>query len=164
MKVIILNKREFAKFMEFNMIDDSNVESQNIMVVSVNQPYNEDEKWDTWGRTSYFKRQHSNVMIMHFPDYGELMHIRFHKDPTLFTPFKAKKLYEFIKRNKDKSIAILHCAGGISRSYSIGLFIYDFFNDKKNNIIKHSSLCSLNYHIFKLLKEQYYLDHHIFYL
>ena len=93
MKVIILNKREFAKFMEFNMIDDSNVESQNIMVVSVNQPYNEDEKWDTWGRTSYFKRQHSNVMIMHFPDYGELMHIRFHKDPTLFTQFKAKKLY-----------------------------------------------------------------------
>jgi len=127
MKVIILNKREFAKFMEFNMIDDSNVESQNAMFISINQTYQEDEKWDVWGRTSYFKRQHSNVMIMHFPDVGEMYHMRFPKDPNLFTKFKAKKLYEFIKRNKDKNLAILHCAAGISRSGAVGTFIYDLY-------------------------------------
>jgi predicted protein tyrosine phosphatase len=141
--------------MEYNSITDENVESKDMMVVSINSI---DSVY------SYFKKQHSNVIIMHFGDYTE-EDIKNKKSSTyVFNEYKAKKLYEFIKRNKDKSIAILHCAGGISRSYSIGLFIYDFFNDKKNNIIKHSSLCSLNYHIFKLLKEQYYLDHHIFYL
>ena len=159
MKVIILNKREFAKFMEFNMIDDSNVESQNIMVVSVNQPYNEDEKWDTWGRTSYFKRQHSNVMIMHFPDYGELMHIRFHKDPTLFTPFKAKKLYEFIKRNKDKNLAIIHCAAGISRSGAIGSFIHDVYGTVSYEDFKRKNpRIQPNEYIYKLLKDQWNKD------
>lgn len=153
--------------MDYNMITNDNVETKDMMFISINNPC---ERRALMGKNdvySYFKRQHSNVMIMHFPDYGENTVEKYIEmgiaSCNMFNEYKAKKLYEFIKKNKDKSMVVLHCGAGISRSYSIGLFIYDFFNDKKDNIIKHSPRCSLNYHIFRLLKEQYYTDHHISY-
>jgi len=128
MKILILNKAKFNHFMEYNMITDDNVETKDAMFISVNSPFNSELLFGAETTVqSYFKRQHSNVMIMHFPDVGEMYHMKFPKDPTLFTKFKAKKLYEFIKRNKDKSMAVVHCGAGISRSGAIGTFIYDLY-------------------------------------
>lgn len=163
MKILILNKIEFNNFMKYNNITDDNVESKDMMFISINN-HNDIGMYMYGGDIySHFKRQHSNVMIMHFGDFGEEFIAKVeHEGPTgIFNKYKAKKLYEFIKRNKDKRMAILHCGAGISRSYSVGLFIYDFFNENKNNVIKTNRAGSLNHHIFKLLKKQYYLDHHI---
>ena len=157
MKILILNKREFNKFMEWNMIDDSNVESQDAMFISINNMYREEDKHDKWGRTSYFKRHHKNVMIMHFPDVGEDYHEKFPNDPKVFTPHKAKKLYEFIKANKDKSMAIVHCAAGISRSGAVGTFIYDMYGRDtmtwEEFKRKNPRICP-NTHVYRLLREE----------
>lgn len=130
MKILILNKAKFNQFMEYNMITDDNVETKDAMFISINSPFNGELLFGAQTTVeSYFKRQHSNVMIMHFGDYGEEFVLRnTYKGPTgLFNQFKAKKLYEFIKRNKDKSMAIVHCGAGISRSGAVGTFIYDLY-------------------------------------
>ena len=63
---------------------------------------------------------------MYFGDYGE-----HHLDKVeyLFTNEQAKELYEFIKINKDKSRAIIHCGAGISRSGAIGVFIHSLYGN-----------------------------------
>lgn len=159
MKIIVCSKPEFNRFMTYNGITDENVESKDMMIISINNSYDSDDF--VHSVYSHFKRNHSNVLIMHFNDYSE-EDVKNTKGATgVFNEFKAKKLYEFIKRNKDKKMAIIHCLGGISRSFTVGMFINDFFNDKhsKVDLKKTNPRGSLNYHIFGLLKEQYYKDH-----
>lgn len=130
MKVLILSRPKFDHFMEYNMLNDENVESKDAMFISISSQYNGELLFGAKELTrSYFKRQHPNVMVMHFGDYGEEFYYRtIHQGPTgMFNEYKAHKLYEFIKRNKDKSMAIVHCAAGISRSGAVGTFIFDLY-------------------------------------
>ena len=55
MKILIYSKLEFNRFMSSNNINDDNVETKDMMIVSINS---------LDSMFSYFKRQHSNVMIM----------------------------------------------------------------------------------------------------
>lgn len=158
MKVIICNKREFNRFMEYNGIDDSNVESKDMMFISVNQSTMDmGFVRDSYMLKSYFKRQHPNVHIMHFGDYGEEYVYKFiHEGPTgFFNEYKAKKLYEFIKANKDKSIAIVHCSAGISRSGAIGTFIHDLYGTVTWEEFKRTNpRIQPNHHVLKLLRAE----------
>lgn len=162
MKILILNKPDFGRFMEYNMIDDDNVETQDAMFVSINPAYQEQLLYgrkDVGVQTSYFKRQHSNVMIMHFGDYGEEFVVKVaHEGPTgIFTPFKAKKLYEFIKRNKDKRMAIVHCSAGISRSGAVGTFIFDLYGRDTmtwEEFKRKNPKIQPNQHIIRLLNNE----------
>ena len=159
MKVLIRNKIEFNKFMEYNMITDDNVETKDMLIVSINNPCDPGMFMGRGDVYSHFKRQHSNVMIMHFPDFGENMvqnYIEMGVDScNMFNEFKAKKLYEFIKRNKDKSMAVIHCGAGISRSGAVGTFIHDLYGTvtweefKRKNPYIHP-----NEYILKLLREE----------
>lgn len=132
MKVLILNKREFNNYMIYNDINDNNVESQDAMFISINEIYQPYSGWydDKIGVKSHFKHHHSNVMIMHFPDIGEASvqkYVGMGYGFNIFNKYKARRLYEFIKQNKNKSMAIIHCAAGISRSGAVGTFIYDLY-------------------------------------
>lgn len=162
MKVLILNKAEFNKFMEYNAITDDNVEEKDAMFISLNSPFNGELLFGAQTTVeSYFKRQHSNVMIMHFGDYGEEFVLRnIHKGPTgLFNEHKAKKLYEFIKRNKDKSMAIVHCGAGISRSGAVGTFIHDLYGTMTFEEFKRKNpRIQPNGHILKLLRTEFEKD------
>jgi len=160
MKVIILSRPKFNHFMEYNMINDDNVESKDAMFISISSHYNGQLLFGAKEITrSYFKRQHSNVMIMHFGDYGEEFVARVaHEGPTgIFTPFKAKKLYEFIKRNKEKSMAIVHCAAGISRSGAVGTFIFDLYGRESmtwDEFKRKNPQIEPNQHILRLLNDE----------
>lgn len=111
--------------MEYNAIDDSNAESQDFMLISICSPPEDDQPFiSTLSKVSYFNEEHSNVKIMYFGDYGEPT-IEYNEH--IFTDEQAKDLYEFIKRNKDKSMAIIHCGAGISRSGAVGTFIHDLY-------------------------------------
>jgi predicted protein tyrosine phosphatase len=94
---------------------------------------------------------------MHFGDYGEEYITRVaHEGPTgIFTPFKAKKLYEFIKANKDKHMAIVHCAAGISRSGAVGTFIHNLYGTMTYEEFKRKNpQIQPNGHILRLLNEE----------
>ena len=159
MKILILNKREFNKFMEYNMINDDNVETTDMMFISINNPDNSGMFMGRGDIYSHFKRQHSNVMIMHFPDYGENTVEKYIEmgiaSCNMFNEYKAKKLYEFIKKNKDKSMVVLHCGAGISRSGACGTFIFDLYGTITYEEFKRKNpRIQPNSHILKLLREQ----------
>lgn len=157
MKVLIFNKKNFNQFMQYNCIDDSSVESQDMMIISINNPYVETLYPDTWIIKSYFKRNHFNVLIEHFPDFGE--NISYDQigqgNFSVFSEYKAKRMYEFIKKNKDKSLAIIHCGAGISRSGAVGTFIHDLYGTVSWDEFKRKNpQISPNMYILKLLQQQ----------
>ena len=159
MKVLVFNKLAFNKFMEYNAITDDNVETKDVMFISINNPCDPGMFMSRNDVYSYFKRQHSNVMIMHFPDFGETMiqnYIKMGVNPCrVFNQYKAKKLYEFIKKNKDKSLAVLHCGAGISRSGAVGTFIFDLYGDVSYEEFKRKNPRIMpNSHILKLLRAE----------
>jgi len=151
MKILVYSKRDFNKFMQYNNITDENVESQDMLIVSIN-----DFIEDIY---SYFKCQHSNVMIMHFGDFGEEEAMdELKNNPSchgIFNAYKAKRLYRFIKANKNKKLAVVHCGAGISRSAAIGLFIFDLYGECTYEEFKRKNpRIQPNQYILKLLNEQ----------
>lgn len=135
MKVLVKSKLEFDKIMKENGIDNSNVEQKDILFISIN---------DTVGMFSepYFQNK-ENVLVLHFDDITNDIEV-----PTLstneikkiiaFTEKQAGKIIDFLDKNKDRKLAIVHCAAGISRSGAVGQFINDYFGEdyfkfKKNN-------------------------------
>jgi predicted protein tyrosine phosphatase len=161
MKVIILGKRDFNKFCDYNRIDDDNVESQNIMFISIHTHWKGKENSVLDDVKSWFRRQHPNVMIMHFGDYPEeYVNKHTHEGPTgLFNEYKAKKLYEFIKSNKDKQIAVVHCGAGVSRSGAVGSFIYDIYGTMTWEEFKRKNpKINPNVHVLKLLRKEHEKD------
>lgn len=162
MNIIVFNKREFNNFMTYSQINDENVESQDMFIVSINEFYKKDTLFaDKYTTKSHFKRQHSNVMIEHFGDYHEdyIKRQTPHGTFGFFTEYKAKKLYEFIKRNKDKSLAIIHCGAGVSRSGAVGTFIFDLYGTITwDQFVRKNPRVVANEHILRLLIEQYNKD------
>jgi len=160
MNIIILNKRLFNEFMTYNFVNDDNVESQDMLIISINEFYKK-ETWyqDDYNVNSYFKRQHSNVLIEHFGDYREdyITECIKKKKPTsgFFSEHKAKRMYEFMMRNKDKSLAVLHCGAGISRSGAAGQFLWENFGTISYEDFKRKNKkIEPNNHILRLLNEQ----------
>jgi len=159
MKILIYGKREFNKFMVFNGIDDINVESQDTMFVSINNVYLPEMYLGKEGIRSYFKRNHSNVLIMNFGDFSETAADNLLKEgyTGVFNDFRAKKLYEFIKKNKNKSLAVIHCGAGVSRSGAVGTFIWDLYGKNSmtwDEFIRKNPRIEPNQHILKLLHKQ----------
>jgi predicted protein tyrosine phosphatase len=163
MKILIFNKREFNRFMEFNGVTDENVESKDMLIVSINNAANMGW-WDANRDVkSYFKRHHSNVKIMHFPDYGENMALKCIEDGdfSVFNQEKADSLYEFIKQNKDKSLAVLHCGAGVSRSGAVGTFIFDLYGKQTmtyDEFKNKNRRIQPNQYVLKLLTRSLYKD------
>jgi predicted protein tyrosine phosphatase len=124
MRVLILNKREFDEMMSYKGIDDNNVEDFNIMFISINNSQDDGNIRLKYKSPAYFQEDHSNVKTIYFGDYGEQ---QLGRNNHLFTDEQAEELYEFIKANKDKAMAIVHCGAGISRSGAVGTFIHSLY-------------------------------------
>lgn len=160
MNIIILNKRLFNEFMTYNFINDDNVESQDMLIISINEFFRYETLFnDKYNVQSYFKRPHANVLIEHFGDYHEDYVSRCieQKLPTFgfFNERKAKKMYEFMLRNKDKSLAVLHCGAGISRSGAAGHFLWENFGTMSYEDFKRKNKkIEPNKHILRLLNEE----------
>lgn len=155
MKTILArSKRVFDQMMEYNGINDSNVESQDAVFISICSPKDDEERQPLISRMSkesYFKSEHSNVKIMYFGDYGET---EVEGNPFAFSKEQAKELYEFILANKDKSIFICHCGAGISRSAACATFIFDNFGEMTWDEFKQKNPhIAPNQYIIKMLNE-----------
>jgi predicted protein tyrosine phosphatase len=154
MKILILSKQNFDKMMQYNVIDDYNVESQDIMFISICSPQDDDQPYiSELSKKSHFKEEHPNVKIMYFGDYSGDQVLN---NPHVFTRGHAKELYKFIKENENKGMAIIHCGGGISRSGAIGTFIFDLYGDMTFEEFKRKNpQIQPNSHILRLLREEY---------
>ena len=137
MKVYVFGKNQFDKLMVENGITDENVESRtDIFLISIVDT-------DMWleSKEPYFKEDHENVLNLNFDDVehdGEPSPTNWNKGTRAFTEEQANKLFQFIKKHRDKKTCIVHCMAGISRSAGCGTFINgycggDWEEFKRNN-------------------------------
>lgn len=68
---------------------------------------------------------------------------------------ELKKIVDFINRHKDKSIFIVHCSAGISRSGAVATFLYDKFLPEidKERFRRENKYIRPNLYILNRLKE-----------
>lgn len=149
--VYVWSKVQFDDAMQLNELKDSNIEKlYKTALISIN---------DTSGiySKSWFNENHSNVLILYFDDVEKDME----KSPTnkhdckAFTVEQAKKIIHFLNTNKDRTQFIVHCAAGISRSGSVGLFINDYFELDYKIFLENNPFISPNGHISRILNNTY---------
>lgn len=146
MKVFAYSKPKFNRFMREQGIDDSNVESYDIYAfISI---------LDVTGLDcdGHFEKEHKNVKIQHFGDYGELDE-GIKERSGVFNKKQAAELIEFIEANKDKQIFIVHCAAGISRSGAIAMFINDLYGNSYKEFFNDNRQIQPNFTILSRIKE-----------
>lgn len=87
----------------------------------------------------WFKENHDNVLNIEFDDI--LMEKAETEYGTAYgmSDNDAKKIIEFIEKNKDKQNWYLHCRSGRSRSVATGMFIKKYLHEKYDtNIVVRS--------------------------
>ena len=121
MKVLVLNKRQFDSIMRENNLYDHTINgTEPFFLISI-----VDTDQFSASREPHYKKDHENVLNLAFDDCehdGE-------PSPTqpegtkAFNEEQANKLFQFIKKHRDKEQCIVHCMAGISRSGAVGAFI-----------------------------------------
>ena len=148
-KIHILSKPQFNDFMANHQINDDNVESKlkSSAVISIN---------DTAGdwSCSWFLYDHPNVLRLWFDDVETDLQVSPTNRETCraCTPEQARRIFEFIKKNKHRDF-LVHCSAGISRSGAIGQFILDYLGGDKEYFEKYNPHIHPNAHISRLLNK-----------
>ena len=148
MKIFAYSKGKFNRYMKEQGINDSNVESYDIYAfISI---------LDVTGLdcNGHFEKNHKNVLIQHFGDYGESEEVK-KSGPGHFNNEQAKEIIEFVEKNKDKQIIIVHCAGGIARSGAICTFINDLYGNTYKEFFNDNRQIQPNYAILHRLRQEY---------
>lgn len=151
MEVFAKSKNEFDDILSQNNINDDNVENYSIAFISILSPSKiiDSEKRSFFAKP-YFKKEHSNVLIMEFEDIER--EIEGYK---AFSIELAEKTIKFIMENKDKDIFLVHCAAGISRSGAIAQFINDYFSGDYETFHRNNPHILPNNLITRLLGKAY---------
>ena len=154
MKVYVFAKYQFNKLMEDNSINDENVESRDsIFFISI---------VDTQSKGgNYFKRDHNNVLNLRFDDVEhDLESSPTQKEDTrAFTEEQATKLFQFIKKHKDKETCIVHCEAGISRSGAVGTFVNGYMQGNWEEFKRLNPHISPNARVERMLNNAKYNDY-----
>ena len=153
MRVHILAKREFDKLMQVNDITDENVEKFDSMIfISI---------VDTLCETNHFEKDHNNCITLKFDDVENDLE----PSPTqifstkAFTKDQAKKLFDFIKANRDKEKCVVHCMAGISRSGAVGTFINGYAKGDWELFMRTNRNIMPNGRVHRMLNEAKYNDY-----
>lgn len=155
MRVFVFNKKQFDQFCIANRLSDENVETTawNFMFISIT-----DTDQFSESRKPYFKQNHKNVFNLSFDDVekdGENSYTQ-EFNTIAFSEKQAKELFNFINKNSDADIAIVHCMAGISRSGAVGLFINDYFDLDYERFKRDNPQIAPNQKVFRLLKNEWY--------
>lgn len=151
MKVLVKSKLEFDNAMKDSNINNSNVEKKDILFISIN---------DTEGRISepYFENK-ENVLVLYFDDTTKDLEIPILgtneiKKVVAFTKEQADEIIHFLDKNKNKKLAIIHCAAGVSRSGAVGQFVNDYFGGDYFEFKKNNPNIHPNPHVLRLLNNK----------
>jgi predicted protein tyrosine phosphatase len=154
MRVFILGKHQFDSLMRQNNLNDENVESRGgIFLISI-----VDTDQFSESREPFFKEDHKNVLNLAFDDCehdGQ-------PSPTqpegtrAFNEEQATKLFEFIKKHRDKEQCVVHCMAGISRSGAVGTFINGYAGGDWDEFKRTNTQISPNARVHRMLNEAKY--------
>ena len=160
MIVKILNKKNFDWLMEHSKVTDENVEKCNtICLISIN---------DSCGtiEVPYFKQNHKNVLVLFFDDVVKDTWVSMNPEDKVgltakkFTVEQGKQIIDFIKKNKDCTECIVHCAAGISRSGAVGEFINDIYGEDYFAFKARHPWIHPNVEVKSILKKLWYDEHY----
>jgi len=78
-------------------------------------------------------------------------------DDKLFNWRQAKEIINFgdgINKGKDKSVLVIHCDGGISRSGAVSTFLNDYYGLNFRDFKKRNPKIKPNHYILRVLREE----------
>ena len=146
-KILVLSKVAFDCYMISKNLDDSNIESKNICIISINSIHDIKSVGEP-----HFKYNHSNVLLLWFDDIvPDEIDLEDGKILKSFSKEQGEELIKFLDQNKDRNGYIVHCLAGVSRSAAVGLFICEYFGFDYNEFIKANSQNHPNRKVTKIL-------------
>lgn len=152
--VYALSYREFCASMDYNKVDDSNVESKNSAVIEIMG------EQDLLIHPFWFKKDHMNVLRLCFDDVDEALTTKLLGDiydEREYIPVvpmsieQGKKIFDFVKENLLAKSFIIHCAAGVSRSAAVALFINGYFGGDWHHFKQINPHTKPNIRIVKIL-------------
>jgi len=156
MRVYVLSKIKFDQLMKENEITDENVEKKDQMIlISIVDT----DKFSKYGE-HYFKEDHENVINLSFDDCehdNEASPTQKNKTKA-FSEEQAEKLFNFIKKHKDKKTCVVHCIAGISRSAGIATFINNYCGGNWEEFKRTNPQICPNAHVHRMLNHAKYND------
>jgi predicted protein tyrosine phosphatase len=150
MQIAISSKLQFDTFMKKRFIDDVIVNTlEDTFFISINDSCGTNE-------VPYFKDS-KNVKVLFFDDVEVDLHIPIVgtnevKTAKAFTVEQAKELLQFIDTHKHKSLCMIHCAAGISRSGAVGTFLNDYLRQDWHEFKRQNPFIHPNPHVLRVLK------------
>lgn len=164
MIIRVFNKATFDKNVKDFGVTDGNVESfSDMFFISIN------DSVGTTTETPHFKRNHENVLVLHFDDVTEDMDI-----PVLGTAHiqrvrafnlnQANELHDFIIKNEDKRFCYIHCTAGINRSGAVAKYVNDVVGGDYDELMRLNPWIQGNPHVTALLNERQYRNHFLAFL
>lgn len=145
--VMVLSKREFDHTMNHYNLNDDNIE-QNFVKFAIISINNTDDDL----LLPFFKDNHENVLNLFFDDVTEDLYNDDFLICKAMTEDDAKKIIEFIDRNKDRNF-IVHCSAGISRSGAVGTFITEYLEKDYKLFKEHNKHISPNHMVLSMLNK-----------
>lgn len=129
--IFVYSHREFDAVMRMNGWNDEYT-PDHIAYISIcchdeiKKGYLEKVKHET--DEHWFKENHDNVLNIEFDDIqSEFEETKYGKAIGI-TLDDAKKIVDFLKKNKDKKVLYIHCRSARSRSVAVGRFASNFYN------------------------------------
>lgn len=146
------NHSEDGKLLLFKCKDYAFISIGN---VEIEEDVNNDV--DLWanGPTNHWLPDSDNVLNIDFADVDDSGNMKY---KNAITEEQAKTIVDFIDRN-NKSVFIIHCGAGISRSGAVAKYIFDCIDgqeERKENdeffIFPEYPTCP-NYYVYSMLKQ-----------
>ena len=145
-EVIVLAQADFDRHMEANNITRSNVgERDDVFFISIN--YTGD-----FIKIPYFVESGKNVCVLYFDDVdGDT------GGQNPMTEHQGRELIQFLleQQVQGKTMCIVHCTAGISRSGAIGAFVNDLFGGSYASFVKRNPQIQPNAYVSALLNRLY---------
>lgn len=148
MKIHILNRNEFKKFVSTSYADFNSLEADDERCFISIHGYDE---------TMFFPSG-KNFLNLFFDDLTD-KELCYYPDCQLFDEGDAHLVIQFCNENKDKQELYIHCQAGVSRSGALGVCINDTWGDEsfqvfmnRNRRIAPNSYVSMIFN--KVLREQ----------
>lgn len=106
----------------------------------------------------------SNIPIISISDVGDkvnipkdidlnIIQLEFADNSSAFTIEQAKTIVDFIKKNKNSNVFVIHCFAGLSRSAGVGVWVNNFIGFNELSFYQRHPKIQPNKHVVDLLNK-----------